>query len=189
MNDFDKLLRWLDPDPDKAASEYGQIRAKLARFFECRGCGVDADALADETIDRVMNKINDLAPTYEGPRIRYFFGVARNRFHEWVDEQIKKQSLRPPPTGDSDGEKELLDRCLRKCMAKHNEKEQRMILRYYTGDKQEKIVNRKKLAEDEGIELNALRIRAHRIRTALRICVEKCIEEDQNDETESWNDH
>jgi len=56
-----------------------------------------------------------------------------------------------------------------------------MILRYYTGDKQEKIVNRKKLAEEEGIELNALRIRAHRIRTQLRLCVEKCIEEDQDD--------
>jgi DNA-directed RNA polymerase specialized sigma24 family protein len=51
----------------------------------------------------------------------------------------------------------------------------RLILEYYQEEKKLKIDNRKELAIKLGIPLNALRIRAHRIRTILQECVQNCI--------------
>jgi DNA-directed RNA polymerase specialized sigma24 family protein len=50
-----------------------------------------------------------------------------------------------------------------------------MVLRYYQENKQAKIDHRKKLAEEMGIAVNALRIRAHRIRVSLEQCIDECL--------------
>jgi hypothetical protein len=50
------------------------------------------------------------------------------------------------------------------------------VLEYYRGEKKAKIDHRKKLAEKYEIALNALRIRAHRIRAQLYECVKDCLE-------------
>ena len=50
-------------------------------------------------------------------------------------------------------------------------------MKYYEGEKQAKITNRRRLAEELGITLDALRIRAHRIRRELRKCVVHCLEQ------------
>ena len=42
-------------------------------------------------------------------------------------------------------------------------------------DKHAKIVHRKELAGRLGIAVNALRIKAHRIRVSLQVCVENCL--------------
>jgi len=52
-----------------------------------------------------------------------------------------------------------------------------LILEYYREEKRAKINLRKNLAEKLGIECNALRLRVHRIRTELRPCVLKCLQE------------
>lgn len=179
MEDFDRFLTWLNPDPEQAGEKYEDIRRKLIRFFTCRGCGVDSDELADETIVRVVKKIQKLADFYVGDPLPYFLGVARNVFREWLERQLKIRSLRPPPHDDSPEEKEQLDLCLQRCMKGLTKENQDLILKYYTGDKQEKIDNRKQLAEKMGIAPNALRIRAHRIRTDLRRCVENCLAEEK----------
>src|SRR5579863_10153854 len=49
-----------------------------------------------------------------------------------------------------------------------------LIMKYYQGDKQARIEARRDLATRLGIPLNALRIRAHRIRVHLEGCVEQC---------------
>lgn len=180
MDDFERFLIWLDPDPEKAAAKYNEIQRKLTRFFLSRGCGVDAEALADETIERVVRRIREFADTYEGEPIRYLIGVARNVFREWLDEQIKKSAFRPPRADSEEEreEKEELDKCLQKCMKNLSENDRDLIIGYYTGAKQEKIDNRKLLAEEHKMGVNALRIKAYRIRTALRECIEKCLEPD-----------
>jgi DNA-directed RNA polymerase specialized sigma24 family protein len=185
MGDFDEFLNWLDPDRNQAGIRYEDIRRKLIRFFICRGCGVDSETLADETIERVVRKYRELADRYEGEPLRYFYGVSRNVYREWLDEQVKIRALQPLPPGDSSEEKERLDQCLQKCMKDRPQTDQSLILEYYTGDKQQKIVNRKKLAERIGIAANALRIKAHRIRTELRKCVEQCVEDDQEGDKEN----
>ena len=176
MDDFDTFLSWLDPDRERAATKYEDIRRRLVRFFTCRGCGVDSESSADDTIERVTRKIQTLADTFEGEPVHYFFGVARNVYREWLDEQIKFTALRPPPAGDSSEQKERLDQCLQQCLKNHPEADQSLILDYYTGERQTKIANRRKMAEQLGVAPNALRIRAHRIRTELRYCVERCLE-------------
>ena len=51
-----------------------------------------------------------------------------------------------------------------------------MIVEYYQEEKRAKIDKRKVLAEQFGVPLNALRIRAHRIRAKLEDCVHECVE-------------
>jgi DNA-directed RNA polymerase specialized sigma24 family protein len=178
MDDFEKFLNWLDTDPNRAGIKYEDIRRRLIRFFICRGCGVDSEALADQSMERVIKKIQILADSYQGDPVYYFFGVARNVYREWLDEQIKRSTLSPPPPGESSEQKELLDRYLEKCLSAHSEGERKLILSYYSGERQQKIVNRKELSQKLGIGANALRLKVHRIRTELRKCVEECLERD-----------
>jgi hypothetical protein len=46
----------LDGDPDKAGEKYEAIRLRLAKFFDWRGAHFP-DQLADETINRVIRKV------------------------------------------------------------------------------------------------------------------------------------
>jgi hypothetical protein len=51
-----------------------------------------------------------------------------------------------------------------------------MILHYYHGDKRSKIENRKRLTDLLQVPINALRMRALRLRERLQACVERCLE-------------
>lgn len=178
--DFDNFLTWLDPNREQAIKAYEVIQAKLARYFLCRGWALDADRLTDETIDRVVKKMRKLADSYVGERLPYFLAVARNIHKEQLKEEERRRkmvALLPTPFSDSTDEKERRDRCLHRCMEKQTSGNRTLIQRYYVGEKHEKIVARKKLADELGIVPNALRIRAHRIRTDLRRCVETCVDE------------
>jgi len=180
--DFDKFLNWLDPDREKAGQKYLVIQARLTRYFQCRGCGSDAEQLADETIARVTKKVPEIADSYDGEPLLYFLGVARRAYKEYLRYLIKISVVGPPPRTDSGDEKEMLDRCLQRCLNGRPDANRDLILRYYTGEKGDKIAERKTLADELGIAPNALRIRAHRIRTELRRCVETCVAEENNDE-------
>jgi len=92
---FEKLLRWLDPDRDRAGEKYENVRLRLIRIFTCRGCG-DVEDLADETINVVASKVDWLIENYHGEPALFFYGVAKNIYHE----QYKKKPpppLPPPP--------------------------------------------------------------------------------------------
>jgi DNA-directed RNA polymerase specialized sigma24 family protein len=68
--------------------------------------------------------------------------------------------------------------CLDQCLAELNDPHRELILRYHEGEKGIRIRNRIRLARELGMELNALRIRAHRIRAALQKCVRDCLTKD-----------
>ena len=51
-----------------------------------------------------------------------------------------------------------------------------MIEQYYAEDKQAKIDLRKRIAEELGISISTLRLRALRIREKLQACVDQCLE-------------
>jgi hypothetical protein len=59
--------------------------------------------------------------------------------------------------------------------------DQRIARQYYEQEKRAKIDRRRKLAEELGITLNALRIKAFRIRAALQECVENCMQQQNNE--------
>jgi len=179
---FDGLLGWLDTNRDQAAQKYEKIRTRLIKIFTCRGCG-EADDLADETINRVTARVGDIAPSYSGDPALYFYGVAQKVHLEYlrrrpvfqepleVGRELKSRKVLGP---DDDIEREY--ECLEHCMDQLPDANRRLVLEYYQEEKQARIEHRRKLAEQLGIAVNALRIRAHRIRLQLQECVQDCLE-------------
>jgi DNA-directed RNA polymerase specialized sigma24 family protein len=168
---FDQLLTFLDPCREEAGRRYVEIRQKLIFIFTCRGSSTPED-LADITMDRVAEKTPAIAQSYVGDKNLYFYGVARKVFLESVR---KKPNHPPPPESGNTEEEELLLDCLEECIKKLTARNRRLILEYYQDEKGAKIDRRKELAEQLGIALNALRIRAHRIRMNLQSCVADCL--------------
>jgi len=168
---FDALLAWLSPDREQAGAKYEEIRTRLITIFTCRACGEPED-LADETINRVINKLPEIKDGFIGDPARYFYGVANN---------VHKESLRPkptpappPPSTDADEiEREL--KCLERCMQQLPKAKRELLVEYYQDEKSAKIDHRKHLAVRLGIAINALRIRAHRGRVSLADCVRDCL--------------
>jgi DNA-directed RNA polymerase specialized sigma24 family protein len=170
---FESLLHWLDSDRDRAGKRYEDIRGRLIKIFSSRGCS-EPDLLADETINRVARRVDEIAQTYQGDPALYFYGVA-NKIHL---EQLKKQkplSKTPVVPEVNDFEQEYV--CLEGCIDHLPADSRDLVLQYYAHEQHAKIVNRQRLAETLGIGLNALRIRAHRTRLALRKCIVRCLEQ------------
>ena len=88
---FDALLEWLDSDREQAAMKYEEIRKRLIKIFTGRACA-EAEDLADETINRVTSKLDEIGPEFEGDRGRYFFGVANKVYLEF------RRKKSPQPT-------------------------------------------------------------------------------------------
>ncbi len=169
---FDKLLDWLDSDREQAGIKYEEIRRRLIKIFTGRGCE-DSEDLADETINRVTSKLDEIKLEFQGDRARYFYGVANKVLMEY---QRPKPSPPPTPSPSDSTRSEQESRCLEDCIAGLSEENRYLLLEYYGAEGKDKIEKRKRLAKKLGIAPNALRIRAYRIRLALQQCVEKCIE-------------
>jgi DNA-directed RNA polymerase specialized sigma24 family protein len=170
---FAKFLLWLNPDPDQAGQKYEDIRRKLIKIFVCRGCHCPEE-LSDETINRVIRKIQEIGDSYEGDPALYFYGVAHNIHLEYLR---KKPSFQPPPIpAEPLGTDEEYE-CLEKCMQGLPPRSRDLMLQYYREERQRKISLRKQLAHRLGIPLNALRIRACRIRVNLQRCVLQCLQQ------------
>lgn len=169
---FDALLAWLDPAREEAGRKYEEIRLRLIKIFVCRGC-LEPEDLADETINRVSKKLKEIESTYSGEPARYFYGVA-NKVHL---EYLRKPVPRPPAPCDVSDDIEKEYACLERCMQKLTSNNRMLVLQYYQEEKRAKIDQRKLLADRLGIALNALRIRACRIRASLQECVQSCVNE------------
>jgi RNA polymerase sigma factor (sigma-70 family) len=171
QEDFDCLLNWLDEDRERAGLVYEKIRWRLVTIFSSRGCAVPEE-LADETIDRVSRRVADIQETYTGDKALYFFGVANNVHHEY----LKRPAMPEPPSlNEYDEEKEEAHHCLEMCLNELPDDSKKLIMHYYSEDKQAKIDLRKQIADELGVSINTLRLRALRIRERLQTCIEKCL--------------
>jgi DNA-directed RNA polymerase specialized sigma24 family protein len=170
---FDALLAWLDPEREAAGRKYEDIRLRLIKIFACRGC-YEPEDLADETINRVSKKLKEIESTYSGDPARYFYGVANKVHLEYLRRRLAPFPPAPSEVSDS-MEKEYA--CLERCVQNLNPNNRVLVLQYYQEEKRAKIDHRKHLAAQLGIAVNALRIRACRIRAALQECVTNCLEE------------
>jgi len=178
---FEKLLACLDSNRERAGEKYEQLRLKLVRFFEWRGALFPEDQ-ADEALNRIIRRID------EGEEIRnlsnYCYGIARLLLLESLKElEHKRAALDELPTRQSapedPGEGELRLRCFEDCMSSLPLQTCELITQYYQKEKRAKIEHRKELAAQLGIPLNALRIRAYRIREQLETCVDDCLKQSQ----------
>ncbi|HKY42414.1 MAG TPA: hypothetical protein VJM50_04930 [Pyrinomonadaceae bacterium] len=178
--DFDRLLRWLDSNPNQAALKYEKTRIRLITYFAGGGCGCDAERLADEAFDRVSRKLKkgEVSESYEGDKLFYFLGFARNIRHEYYKER-QPNELRTPVVDpdenktDSDAEEQL--ECLDQCIDELPREKRWLVIEYYLYEKAEKIEHHKKLATQLGVDIKVLRLRVHRTREQLRPCIEACL--------------
>lgn len=174
---FDLFLFQLDPDREAAGRKYELLREKLISYFDWRNCQFPEDH-ADEALSRVIAKLE--AEQELRDVSTYVFGVARMMLLEITrrteKERIALSQLPSAYEVESDSEEiESKSECLRECLAALPQKSRELITKYYEGDGQTKIVRRKELAETLGMRLNALRIRACRLREKLEECMGRCL--------------
>ena len=174
---FAGLLAALDPDVNRAAEEYEAVRRRLVRLFQWRGVEF-AEDYADETINRVARKLE------EGEQIQnlsgYVGGVARLVLLEAHKERERERAAverLPPPvveaaTEQDEGEGRV--RCFESCMGGLDAETRTLILEYYDDAGGARIERRKRLAANLGLEMNALRNRALRVRERLERCIAEC---------------
>lgn len=177
---FEKLLSAFSLDREDAAARYEVMRQKLIRYFDWRSIE-PADAYADETINRVARRID------EGQQIEnlsgYFYGVARmvskealkdrDRAPVGIDDAPQTIRQQIPEQVEPDVRVICLDRCLESLPPDNG----RLIIDYYQEERRAKIELRQELADSLHIPLNALRIRAHRIRVSLQKCITNCLQQ------------
>lgn len=173
---FNSLLAWLDPDSKRAVEKYELIRAGLIQRFIIGKC-VDAEGLADETINRVALKAGELAATYKGDPASYFHGVAKNVLHEHNRDR-QNAAKRPPPEPEPEPLFEAIYfDCLRKCLKLLPPEKRDLILRYYSEAGRAKIISRRLIRWQLKLDANALRQQMLRIRRKLSPCVRECVEQ------------
>jgi len=187
---FDRMLAELHPDIERAGEQYEKIRQKLMKLFEWRGCP-HAEECADETFNRVAQKICEGTSIWTNDPYSYFHGVALNVLREYwrsaeqtaktLEEVAQIHGLAVDPENlllveTEQRKKERLLECLNRCLQKLSPESLQLITRYHQGEEDLDKARRKELAQSLGIPLNALRIRAYRIRAAIEECVKNCLE-------------
>jgi DNA-directed RNA polymerase specialized sigma24 family protein len=171
---LDRLLEWLDDDPERAARQYEQTRRALIKFFESRGCHTPEEQ-ADRTIDRVARRIGEGIVIRVDEPGAYFYGVARNVLQEYY--RRRSGSLAPLLyVPDDSATRHRRFECMGRCLDGLPAESRAMMIEYCSVPKDEKNALRRMMAERMGISLNTLRIRVHRIRDQLERCVRGCVE-------------
>lgn len=181
---FSRLLEWLDDGVDTHGERYVETRNRLVMYFDRRN-RLSANELADETLNRIARTLERDGRIETTPPARYCFVVARfvlledirrERVQVPLDERraVVRSAVaatsrdRNDDAVETEMRLESLDRCLRQLKPDQRD----LIVEYYHGARQQKIERRRELAKRLGISMNALGIRASRIRAALESCVE-----------------
>ncbi len=182
---FGRFLSWLDNSVQSEGGSYIEMRGRLVAYFDRKNCR-DPDELADVTLNRVARRLEEEGQINTEAPAKYCYTVARYVFLENLrdtenrnvplDEVIAGQSAvaAKPDGAEEQAFKEKMLSCLEKCVQKLEPSNREMIVRYYYGIEKVKIENRKSMAASLNISINALSIRACRIRNKLEACVKEC---------------
>ena|ERR1700679_3371704 len=168
---FDALLAALSPDRAVAGAEYERIRSRLIRFFSIHQARSPED-LTDTAFNRIARRIA------EGEEIRnarqYLSGIGRILLFEDRERRRQEEHVLRMVANASDArsDEELAD-ALEACLATLPAGARDLLARYYSADGRKRIALRQQMAEEMGMELNALRNRALRLRERLEECVQK----------------
>lgn len=180
---FDSLLLSFDSDREHAGRVYENLRRKLLEFFEARG-SYTPEEHADETFDRVMRRLAD-GETIQNP-IGYCYGVAK---FVWMEASRKRATdpveldenaiLEASPADSElassrDAVEKKLD-CLESCLESLADETRNFVIEYFREENGPKIEQRKVLAARLNTTLNALRLRASRLRRELAKCTDLCV--------------
>lgn len=185
---FQRLLTWLDDGDESEGQTYLHMRERLVGYFDRKNC-LAPDELADETLNRVTRRLDEEGGIQTDTPAKYCYTVARFVFHEYLrraekegvaHNELRRQSLNQNTgsqvaAGEAEAVRSHMLDCLEKCTNKLDEINRTIILQYYVGRERLRIENRRALATELGISVNALSIRACRIRDKLEVCVRQCM--------------
>ncbi len=187
---FNQLLSWLDDGTDSQGETYLEMRRRLVGYFDRRN-RLAADDLADEVLNRVARTLDTDGVIATKPPARYCYVVARFVLLEDIRHErssgrsgdargIDVGTVRDPRRNEPDEETVETERrlaCLDRCLQELRADQRELVIEYYRDTKREKIERRQAMAKRLGITMNALAIRASRIRAALEACVTACQKE------------
>jgi DNA-directed RNA polymerase specialized sigma24 family protein len=181
QDSFNRFLQWLDSGVDSGGQRYIELRQRLVFYFDRKNCP-SPDELADETLNRVARRLEEEGSISTDAPAHYCYIVARFVLLESyrTRDRLKTLDDRVPAPADTSAEKIEAQRrseCLERCMRNLHPDEIELITGYYQGTQRIKIDNRKALAARLGITMNALSIRACRIRDKLENCLRKSLSE------------
>ena|SRR5690242_13117946 len=183
---FHRFLEWLDEGVDSGGQRYLDLRRRLTSYFDRKNCP-SPDDLADETLKRVARRLEEEGGIVDTSPARYCYIVARFVFLEFqrraqpapvILDELPGRSLRADEAEER--RQKLLD-CLEGCVGRLETSQRDLILGYYLGERRTKIENRRRLAAKFGLSVNAMSIRACRIRNRLEACVRSCLGEQGGD--------
>jgi DNA-directed RNA polymerase specialized sigma24 family protein len=178
---FARLLRWLDDGEDSHGARYMAMRDRLVAYFERRG-RTGADALVDDTFNRIGRTLERSGCIGIRPPARYCFIVARFVFLEDVRRERRSVPF-DDGRGDLEPDTDMVERsasvaererrltCLEQCLAQLTPDQRELVIEYYRGAKRQRIDARRELAARMGISMNALSIRMSRLRDRLEVCM------------------
>ena len=183
---FQRLLDWLDEGKNSDGRNYLEMQQRLVAYFDRKNC-LTPNEYADETLNRVARRLEEEGAIKSETPAKYCYIVARFVFMEYLRgmdkasvpiDDVLNQKLAAKDSEDEEKEtKEKMLNCLEHCTGKLEMANRDIIISYYFGEERVKIENRRALAQKLEISVNALSIRACRIRDKLEMCVGKCAEE------------
>lgn len=185
---FTRLLEWLDEGTESHGERYLEMRRRLVSYFDRRD-RPHADELADETLNRIGRTLEQTGAIATRPAARYCYVVARFVLledirrgrrqvpleHNWHGDVSTRHniSLVEQPEEHLVAREQRLD-CLDRCLEQLRPDQRDLVIEYYRDAQRQRIDRRRQLAAKLGISMNALGIRACRIRDALMTCMASC---------------
>jgi DNA-directed RNA polymerase specialized sigma24 family protein len=185
---FSRLLAWLDDGVDSHGETYLEMRLRLVSYFDRRN-RLSPDELADETLNRIGRTLERDGAIATTPPARYCYVVAKFVLLEDIRRDQQNVQLDEPriadrstvgrgggvPEQDEDAaiREQRLD-CLDRCLDQLKAEQRDLVVDYYRDTGHQKIERRRDIAKRLGISMNALGIRACRLRGTLEVCVENC---------------
>lgn len=191
---FEVLLSGLRADSPAPSAGYRALRQRLVGYFEWRDVD-DPDELADETLDRVIARIE------QGEQVQsiaaYAFGVARLVLLEWqrgravfvsgrssMFQSTDDEDFPPAPSvtealdviGDRAEHEARLVR-LEQCLERLAPNERQVVLDYYADHSSGRIAQRRDLIKTLRTSANNLRVKVFRIRAKIEACMLQALRE------------
>ena len=186
-DDLQRLLRRLDSDASKAGISYLSLRHRAAKLFAWNGC-YPAEDLAAEALERVARKlqkeeVHDI--------VAFTLKVVQLMCFEFYRHAKRERSIEDLaavlPSTSPEPERDIIERIdhdmwlkyLRACLSTLAEEDRGLILRFYGAEEMKNKDHRRMLAEERGLQLGTLRVRANRIRERLEDCIMRRRSSDQ----------
>jgi DNA-directed RNA polymerase specialized sigma24 family protein len=172
---FERLLRHLHPDRERAGEKYEDLRSRLTKYFEWNHV-LPAEDWVDETLDRVARRLEEM----EIHDVASFsLGVAQHVRQEAFRKSARVVSISAAPEEEKlptsshaeeliheDMELERQRCCLQECIRQLPGEDRTLFLAYYRPEGKATEA-RHRLARSLGLTMNALRVRVNRLRARI----------------------